>query len=586
MKNLSLSKKLIFGFGVILIFMIASIVIAVFSISRISYQAEYYEKYTVPNLSYISEMKVEMIGGVAYLQDAMSAPDRQTAETALRNSENSAKLYAEALDAFKKNQPDRELDANIAELEMQTDRAMSTLSQMKLLLESDTQTDIERDMSAVFLLQQTLDEFAALVEGQAAAQGEKAAAVTSWAWILLIGSAIVCIVLSIVVVLMIRRSIMTPMNEIIATFEQVAEGDMTTHLQYESKDEFGRMAVLIQEAFTKQDVVFGDFLAKLIMISKGDLAFDIEMEYHGDFQKIKKAMEDTTAGLNDIVMTISIAADQVRTGAAQVSDGAQVLAAGSAQQASSIEELSASIDLIAGQAEENVANVKIANNYVEKATLGMQSGNAHMEQLTQAMADISTSSHQIANIIKMIEDIAFQTNILSLNAAVEAARAGSAGKGFAVVADEVRNLAAKSAEAANRTAELIQASVASVSNGTKITEETAKILEEVGANTLLITESFERVEKASAEQAEAIEQIKEGLALVSSIVQTNAATAEENSATSEEMSAQATTLQEEVGRFKLKSGNSTNARRYLGLQQEMQQLPEKIVHKDYDLGKY
>jgi methyl-accepting chemotaxis protein len=178
-----------------------------------------------------------------------------------------------------------------------------------------------------------------------------------------------------------------------------------------------------------------------------------------------------------------------------------------------------------------------------------------MAQLTQAMEEIGSSSNQIANITKVIEDIAFQTNILALNAAIEAARAGSAGKGSAVVADEVRNLAAKSGEAAKQTVELIQHSVDTVSKGSQITTETAKVLKEVGTSAREVMEAMIKVEAASSEQADAIEQIKMGLSQVSSVVQTNAATAEENSATSEEMSAQAATLRHEVAKFKLDTGH-------------------------------
>jgi methyl-accepting chemotaxis protein len=176
-----------------------------------------------------------------------------------------------------------------------------------------------------------------------------------------------------------------------------------------------------------------------------------------------------------------------------------------------------------------------------------------MRRLTEAMAEIDSASGQIASITKVIEDIAFQTNILALNAAIEAARAGNAGKGFAVVADEVRSLAGKSAEAAKQTAELIRISVDSVTRGTQLTTQTADILQEVGLKTDKANESIARIERASAEQADAIEQVKLGLMQVASVVQTNAATAEENSATSEEMSAQAAALREEVGKFRLRN---------------------------------
>ena len=205
-------------------------------------------------------------------------------------------------------------------------------------------------------------------------------------------------------------------------------------------------------------------------------------------------------------------------------------------------------------------NVKTATRYVEQAVENVKDSSVHMGQLNEAMTNIGAASDQITNITKVIEDIAFQTNILALNAAIEAARAGNAGKGFAVVADEVRNLAAKSAEAAKKTAELIQRSVATVAEGTQAAEKASLILKSVEEKANLVNESIIKIDRASAEQAIAIEQIRQGLTQVSAVIQTNAATAEENSATSEEMSAQAATLREEVGRFKLDAAYDRDSR--------------------------
>ncbi len=216
-----------------------------------------------------------------------------------------------------------------------------------------------------------------------------------------------------------------------------------------------------------------------------------------------------------------------------------------------MEELSASVTQVAEQAQKNLENVQLATRYTQQAGEGVNAGNEHMEKLTEAMANIDSASGQIARITKTIEDIAFQTNILALNASVEAARAGAAGKGFTVVADEVRNLAAKSADAAKQTAQLIERAVDTVAEGSRITAQTAQILQDVQEKTGLVIGSIVKIHQASSEQAGAIDQIRQGLSQVSIVVQTNAATAEENSATSEEMSAQAVALREEVGKFKL-----------------------------------
>ena len=361
------------------------------------------------------------------------------------------------------------------------------------------------------------------------------------------------VMLAIVAVLLvfIRKSIVKPIETMSVVASDLAKGQLELDVTHASKDEIGVLSAALKSMVTTLKSYISDITNKLGQMSQGDMQVVITQEYIGDFAAIRKAVEGIASSLNGTLRAIDTASEQVSTGASQVAGSAQALAAGSSEQASSIEELSASITTIAEQAATNSQNVKTATGYVTQAVHYVQEGSAHMVKLTAAMENIGSASSQITTITKAIEEIAFQTNILALNAAIEAARAGSAGKGFAVVADEVRNLAAKSAEAAKRTAELIQYAAATVSEGREIAARTAGILNSVEEKAGLVNVSIVKIDQASVEQVTAIGQVKQGLTQVSGVVQTNAATAEENSATSEEMSAQAATLREEVAKFKL-----------------------------------
>lgn len=357
-----------------------------------------------------------------------------------------------------------------------------------------------------------------------------------------------------IVILIISGQIAAPIKKLTGIADLIAGGDLNVTAAANSRDEVGRMGEALNRTVVRlrsYTAYISEITRTLQGMAKGDMRIRLEEEYVGEFASIKTAFDEISASLNHALQLINDTAGEVSVGAEQVSNGAQALAAGSAEQAATVEELSASVTTIASQAEQNSENVRTATQILDKTGLDVNSGNEHMMQLTQAMKEIDSSSEQIANITKIIEDIAFQTNILALNAAIEAARAGEAGKGFAVVADEVRSLAAKSDEAARQTESFIKRSVAAVEKGTRITSETAAILQKVQERTGKVTDSFEKIENATAEQANAIEQVKLGLSQVSSVVQTNAATAEENSAASEEMSAHAVRLREEVGKFRL-----------------------------------
>lgn len=311
-------------------------------------------------------------------------------------------------------------------------------------------------------------------------------------------------------------------------------------------------------------IILGVFIANIIskplkqlvgianQIAAGDLDVTVDIDTKDEVGVLSKAFKNMAENINQVMMNINTAAEQVASGSKQLSDSSIVLSQGATEQASSIEELTASIEEISSQTRQNADNAKEANVLAETAKTNAMQGNDQMREMLKAMGEINDSSSNIYKIIKVIDEIAFQTNILALNAAVEAARAGQHGKGFAVVAEEVRNLAARSANAAKETADMIEGSIKKVESGTKIANETAAALNKIVDGIAKAASLVGNIAVASNEQATGISQINQGIMQVSQVVQTNSATSEESAAASEELSSQAALLKEQVGKFKLK----------------------------------
>lgn len=372
--------------------------------------------------------------------------------------------------------------------------------------------------------------------------------------ILVIIAVIAVLILFFLIILLIRKLIIKPIQEIDRVAQRIADGNLEESIEFQSRDELGQLASSFNRTVgrLKEYVNYIDEVSHVLNeIAEGNLAFHLTYDYSGEFGKIKSALECISSSLTLTMGHIRSSAQQVAGGAQQVSSGAQAQSQGATEQAASIQELASAIGEVSRRLEHMARNAGDASNQAEQTAEALGNSKVQMEKMTGAMAEISSSSGEIKQIMKTIEDIAFQTNILALNAAVEAARAGTAGKGFAVVADEVRNLAAKSSDASKETAALIANSMKSVSDGTRIVEETARTIDGIVESSVQSANLVDQISRDSQQQASTISQITVGIDQISAVVQTNSATAEESAAASEELSAQAAALEELVEGFRL-----------------------------------
>lgn len=355
------------------------------------------------------------------------------------------------------------------------------------------------------------------------------------------------------VLIILQKSIVLPLKKLVDSCQDLQDGKKIKPLHIDSKDEFGELGRTFEEMSDTVSFVIYDTCNILASGADKNLAArsEDESKYTGKYSEI---INSTYAVFSDISKSMNLTngiAEQVSSGSDQISSVSQTLAQGTTEQASVVEELSVTVSNIAELSKANAEKANKASLISLESAKVVNESNEYMTQMLEAMNNITATSKEIGKIVKAIDDIAFQTNILSLNAAVEAARAGASGKGFAVVADEVRNLAQRSAEAAKNTTSLVESTVAAIENGTKIANATAQSLRVVGEKTEYVGEAIIQIVEASDNQSSATNQVLQGISQVSAVVQTNSATAEESAAAAQELAALAKQLSGLTGQYKL-----------------------------------
>ena len=353
----------------------------------------------------------------------------------------------------------------------------------------------------------------------------------------------------------ITNSITEPVEQIDAAVASLRKGELSNveMLTYESEDELGDTIKNLKEAMG----ILADYVSEISVevkaIAQGDLTRngDDITDFLGDFSELKVSLLYILKRFNSTLTEISNLAEQVSSNALEVENASKSLADGATEQAAVIEELNATVDTVVDLAEDTAKETQSASARVKASANKANEEKEKMNDLLTEMKHITEISKEIGNIITDIEDIASQTNLLSLNASIEAARAGEAGKGFAVVADQIGKLAADSAKSAVNTRDLIDKTLVEIENGNTITRTTADAFNQIIADMESFAEIAQNTMEKANSQAESLEQIGQGIEQLSGVVQGNAASSEENTAISINLAEGAAKMQDRVNIFKL-----------------------------------
>lgn len=557
MKNFKISKKLMISYTVILTLLVLGILVSIFNLVSIGKKVEtfYDGPFKVSASANIVNERFEGMQKSVYR--AISNDDLDITNKAIKDAQDASALIQEHMPIIKEHFLG---DENVVE---SLETALSELAPMREQVIEYAKNNKNSEAAAymeehnipkITEAQEYLDVLIDTAEerGETLIEELNMAQMQSITILMILGIASVGI--SVAFALYITKSITQPISEIETAMGNLSQGILTADITYESEDELGNLSKRMEQSMETLAVMIRDVSFLLGEIAQGNFQVKTKAEdsYVGEFKPLLLSIRDMNAGLSDTLKQINEGADQVAIGSTQMAENAQSLAEGATEQAGAVEELNAAIEGVANMANESAEETRHAVVQVDNSVEKAKKGTEEMEKLTLAMERINETSQEIGNIIAAIEDIASQTNLLSLNASIEAARAGEAGKGFAVVADQIGKLASDSAQSAVNTRELIEKTLQEIEVGNKITDNTSQAFAEVIEAMKEFAEIARETNEKSVEQSGSLMQIREGIEQIAEVVQSNSASAEEASATSEELAAQSDTLKSLVGGFRLK----------------------------------
>jgi len=556
-KNLKVKKKLWSMFFVLILLMMIPMAVNSIGLGRITDRYRTFVEQNYLAEIYVYNIRLEMDTGVKNILLAAEASTSADMENYLASAEESLNQVGEYIEWFKTS-----YEGDISKILEYDDVRLQAVDLRPEIFEAIRENTPKGDARAAQLLADynkaleqagaKITEFAQQLSVNSKDMFTRSMGVKEGIVLFQKECFVVAIILSAIMVAVTTKAVLKPIQEIDHAIDKMRSGDFSAEITYTSRDELGHMAENMRAMLISLREITHDQMKMMMGMAEGNFAVKSKDEsiYIGEFKILYDAIQEIKKRLGETFVQVQQVARLVTAGSDQVSAGAQHLAHGAMQQASSIEQLAATITEITQQIKDTAEFSEGSREDTLRIQKEAAKSNEDMQELLKAMGDISENSAQISKIVKTIEDIAFQTNILSLNAAVEAARAGVAGKGFAVVADEVRNLASKSADASKSTAALIENSLSAVQRGREITDKTAESLTRVIADINKVAESITHIAQEAMTQANSVGQISIGVDQISGVVQTTSATSQEGAASSEELSSQAQVLKHLMSQFR------------------------------------
>ncbi len=555
-KNLKVGKKLQVAFGMILGILVIIEIVAIIASEVIQYDFKvFYQECYQDNIIQMEIRKDIQVVGKMVLW-SMTTEDEAMGDMHLSNAENYANKVVENVTKLKQVFSDKELldklDTALEEMRTYriklTELAKANQNQEALeLFNNEYNTATENIQNILIAIGEESEQLASERYKQADLTG-----FISLIFMLLVG--VISILFSIYIGKVLTKMLKEPIKEIEDATYQLKNGDLNIQISYESEDELGSLSMNFKSACDTLHEMIRDIGELLGEMANGNfnIRTKIEEKYVGEFVQLLQSMRKLNRQLDQTLRRINEASEQVALGASQLAESAQSLAEGATDQAGAVEELTATIESVSAMAEQGAEEAKKEADRILQTKQDAEKSREELKALTVAMEQISATSMEIQNIISAIEDIASQTNLLSLNASIEAARAGEAGKGFAVVADQIGKLASDSAQSAVDTRELIEKSIVEIENGNLITTRTVSVLEGILGSMATFAETAEESSAASNSQAKMLKEVEIGIEQIAAVVESNSASAEQTSATSEELSAQSENLKGLVGQFTLR----------------------------------